>query len=147
MSTQHWGPVLIIPDRSGTRDRCLENVSGCLENQCSSGRVSRTYFGTGVLDQKVPTNVLPVPCQKAMTTKVYSKTLVLRPTTRNARASSQSAIQPKLTGRRRARVTYRTHGHRRKARNKASWPRHRATTMLQCAGHEHDWMRGPADAQ
>jgi hypothetical protein len=55
-----------------------------------------------------------------MTIRVYSKILVLGPTTRNARAGSQSAIHPKLTGRRWARVTYRTHGHRRAARNNHS---------------------------
>jgi hypothetical protein len=52
-----------------------------------------------------------------MTIKVFSKTLVLGPTTRNACAGSQSAIHLKRTGRRRARVTYRTHVHRRAARN------------------------------
>jgi hypothetical protein len=52
-----------------------------------------------------------------MTIRVYSKTLVLGPTLRSARVGSQSAIHQKLTGRQRARVTYRTHGHRRAARN------------------------------
>jgi hypothetical protein len=36
---------------------------------------------------------------------VYSKTLVLGPTARNARAGSQSTIHPMLTERRRARAT------------------------------------------
>jgi hypothetical protein len=63
-----------------------------------------------------------------MIIRVYSKTLVLWPTTRNARAGSQSTIHPKLTERRRARATYRTHGPRRADRN--SW----------CEGH----TSGPA---
>jgi hypothetical protein len=57
-----------------------------------------------------------------MTIRVYSKTLVLGPTLGNARAGSQSTIHPKLTGRRWARVTYRTHGHRRAARNMKRLP-------------------------
>jgi hypothetical protein len=40
-----------------------------------------------------------------MIIRVYSKTPVLGPTTRNARAGSQSTIHPMLTGRRRARAT------------------------------------------
>jgi hypothetical protein len=47
-----------------------------------------------------------------MIIRVYSNTLVLWPSTRNARAGSQSTIHPKLTQRRRARATYRTHGPR-----------------------------------
>jgi hypothetical protein len=41
MNTQHWGPVLIVPGRSGTRDSCLENTGNplfwdrCLENNGS----------------------------------------------------------------------------------------------------------------
>jgi hypothetical protein len=42
------------------------------------------------------------------------KTLVLEPTMRSARAGIQSAIHPKLTGRRRAHATYRAHGPRRR---------------------------------
>jgi hypothetical protein len=45
-----------------------------------------------------------------MTIRVYSLTLVLGPTTRNARAGSQSTKRPKHTGRQRARATFRTHG-------------------------------------
>jgi hypothetical protein len=56
-----------------------------------------------------------------MTIRVYSKTLVLGPTTRSARAGSQSAIHPKLTGRRRAGVTFRTYSHRRAARNTVAY--------------------------
>jgi hypothetical protein len=40
-----------------------------------------------------------------MIIRVYGKTLVLWPTTRDARAGSQSTIHPKLTGRRWARAT------------------------------------------
>jgi hypothetical protein len=40
-----------------------------------------------------------------MIIRVYGKTLVLWPTTRNARAGSQSTIPPMLTERRRARAT------------------------------------------
>jgi hypothetical protein len=47
-----------------------------------------------------------------MILSVYCKTLVLGPTTRNARAGSQSTIHPKLTGCRWARANYRTHGPR-----------------------------------
>jgi hypothetical protein len=47
-----------------------------------------------------------------MIIRVYGKTLVLWPTTMNARAGSQSTIHPMLTGRPRARATYRTHGPR-----------------------------------
>jgi hypothetical protein len=39
------------------------------------------------------------------------------PTTRNARAGSQSTIHPKRTGRRRSHATYRTHGPRWADRN------------------------------
>jgi hypothetical protein len=52
-----------------------------------------------------------------MTIRVYSKTLVLERITGSARAGSQSTVRPKLTGRRRDGVTYRTHGHRWAARN------------------------------
>jgi hypothetical protein len=88
-------------------DRCLGPKGGR----------KKVAFFCHVLDQTVPTTVLPVSFQKVMTINVYSKTLVLGPTTRNARAGSQSTIHPNLTGRRRARVTYRAHGHRRAARN------------------------------
>jgi hypothetical protein len=57
-----------------------------------------------------------------MRIRVYSKTLVLWPTTRNARAGSQSTIHPKLTRRRRARATYRTHGPRWADRNMETLP-------------------------
>jgi hypothetical protein len=55
-----------------------------------------------------------------MIIRVYSKTLVLWPTTRNARARSQSTIYPKHTGRRQARAAYRTHGPRWADRNSLS---------------------------
>jgi hypothetical protein len=76
-----------------------------------------------------------------MTIRVYSKTLVLGPTTRNARAGSQSAIHPKLTGRRWARVTYRTHGHRRAARNNSS-PFKKRRVLAPCVSEN---ALGPVD--
>jgi hypothetical protein len=47
-----------------------------------------------------------------MIIRAYSETLILWPTTRNARAGSQSTIHPKLTEPRRARTSYRTDGPR-----------------------------------
>jgi hypothetical protein len=45
---------------------------------------------------------------------------MLGPTTKSARAGSQSKIHPNRSGRRWARITYRTQGYRRVARNTGS---------------------------